>query len=432
MHHDLIKWYWEEHSTPQESRPRIIEPLLREKESAIAKLHEELSHAERYLVLQREQQLATDQGIPTNLPEVSDWEATLDQLNSKIRKLEDERYEIRKRLLVNSQRNSDEMNHEGFCQCATENAIDHSSDPDRMRAFLIIAVLVDQVMWTHFFSLYGKFEGSGFAFPKLFSHLTYGSGNMARPDWFVYSHHGYDKKVNWEVTEKVAEILLNGLYSWFAQIGEGEKKRGFQQILEHTIEETYEPVNSDRLIPIISKLVKPSGNYQSNYYRAFLAKKNWERLSVLESRLLKLEKRLKAKQNRNLLKKQRADAHLLRNTFRTNLIQELSGLTIIEQLHRVADDKDHVVQFYPTRIARRATTEVIKQLDKTTRDKLIGRMRGRHKGPWMKFKFRLAGVCFEERYPGGHPVMYECIRLCDLDSPADRLTMFRYKSQREN
>ena len=90
MHHDLIKWYWEEHRTLQESRPRIIEPLLREKESAIAKLREELSHAETSLDLQREQQLATDQGIPTNLPEADDWEVTLDQLNSRMRKLKRE------------------------------------------------------------------------------------------------------------------------------------------------------------------------------------------------------------------------------------------------------------------------------------------------------------------------------------------------------
>ena len=110
----------------------------------------------------------------------------------------------------------------------------------------------------------------------------------------------------------------------------------------------------------------------------------------MESRLSKLEVPLKAKQNRNLLKKQRADAHLLRNTFRTNLIQELAGLTIIEQLHRVADDKDHVVQFYPTRIASRATTDVIKQLDQDTCEKLIQKMKGRHKGPWSSFKGRLS------------------------------------------
>jgi len=430
MHHDLIKWYWEEHRTLQESRPRIIEPLLREKESAIAKLHEELSHAERCLVLQREQQLATDQGIPLNVPEAGDWEVTLDQINNRMRKLRRERAEIRERLDANPGSNY-VMNDRGFCQCATEDAIDHSSDPDRMRAFLMIAVLVDQMMWTHFLSLYGKLQESGFVFPKLFWHPTFPQ-NMGKPDWFAYSHHGYDKKVNWKVTEEVAEILLTGLYSWFDQIGRGEKKRGFQQILEHTIEETYEPVNSDRLIPIVSKLVGQGDDCESRFFRLFLIRKNRERLWALESRLSKLEVPLKAKQNRNLLKKQRADAHLLRNTFRTNLIQELAGLTIIEQLHRVADDKDHVVQFYPTRIASRATTEVIKQLDKATRDKLIGRMRGRHKGPWMKFKYRLASVCFEERYPGGHPVMYHRVRLCDLDSPADRLTMFRYKSQREN
>ena len=389
MHHDLIKWYWEEHRTLQESRPRIIEPLLREKESAIAKLHEELSHAEKCLVRQREQQLATDQGIPLNVPEGGDWEVTLDQINNRMRKLRRERAEIRERLYANPGNNY-VMNDRGFCQCATEDAIDHSSDPDRMRAFLMIAVLVDQVMWTHFLSLYGKLQGSGFVFPKLFWHPTFPL-NMGSPDWFAYSHHGYDKKVNWKVTEEVAEILLTGLYSWFDQIGRGEKKRGFQQILEHTIGETYEPVNSDRLIPIVSKLVKPSGDYQSNYYRAFLTKNNWNRLLLLESRLLKLEKRLKSKQNRNLLKKQRVDAHRLRNSaFRTNLIQELSGLTIIEQLHRVADDKDHVVQFYPTRIARRATTDVIKQLDQATCEKLIQKMKGRHKGPWSSFKGRLS------------------------------------------
>lgn len=256
MYHDLINWYWEEHRALQDSHPRMIEPLLREKESAIFELREQLGHTER-----------------SYLFEEGDSEVSLSQLDSRIRKLEDERYEIRHRLLVNSQRNSDEMNHEGLCQCATENAIGHSSDPDRMRAFLIIAVLVDQMMWTHFLQLYGKFEGSGFVFPKLFSHLTYGSRNMARADWFVYSHHGYDKKVNWEVTEEIAEILLNGLYSWFDQIVEGEKKRGFQQILEDVIREYYEPVNSDRLIPIVSKLVKPSDAYESDYYRQFLIKK---------------------------------------------------------------------------------------------------------------------------------------------------------------
>ena len=111
---------------------------------------------------------------------------------------------------------------------------------------------------------------------------------------------------------------------------------------------------------------------------------------MLESRLLKLEEPLKAKQKRNLLRKQKREDHLLRNAFRTNLIQELSGLTIIEQLRRVADDQDHVVQFYPISIADRATTDVIKQLDQDTCEKLIQKMKGRHKGPWSSFKGRLS------------------------------------------
>ena len=284
------------------------------------------------------------------------------------------------------------MNSRGFCQCATENAIDDSSDPDRMRAFLMISVLVDQMMWTHFLSLYGKLQGSGFVFPKLFWHPTFPQ-NMGTPDWFAYSRHGYDKKVNWKVTEEVVEVLLNGLYSWFDQIGEGERKRGFQQILEDVVRvQGYGPINSERLIPIVSKLVKSGGDYESNFYKLFLIRKNRERLWALKSRLLELGEPVRAKQKRNLLRKQKREAHLLRNAFRKNLIQELSGLTIIEQLRRVADDQNHVVQFYPTSVAGSATAEVIRQLDQQTREKLIQKMSGRHKGPWSRFKCRLMTV----------------------------------------
>ena len=80
-------------------------------------------------------------------------------------------------------------------------------------------------------------------------HAGYG---MASPSWFCVRYHGFDKKVNWEVVRDVAEILLNGLYSWFDQIGERERKRGFQQILEDVVRvQGYGPINSERLIPIV-------------------------------------------------------------------------------------------------------------------------------------------------------------------------------------
>ena len=38
----------------------------------------------------------------------------------------------------------------GLCQCSTENLIWVSADPDRMRAFFMIGVTIDQMMYTHY------------------------------------------------------------------------------------------------------------------------------------------------------------------------------------------------------------------------------------------------------------------------------------------
>jgi cell fate (sporulation/competence/biofilm development) regulator YmcA (YheA/YmcA/DUF963 family) len=371
MHHELIKWHWEEHKLLETNHPSKIKHALEGKQ---------LERGDLLDQMQREKL--------SHSPEDNETGVSLNLLEGRINKVEKEQDELR-RVLAHYP-NYYVIDDKGYCQCTTERAIGYSREPDRMRAFLMIAVLIDQMMWTHFRYFYGEFLAAGFRFPKLNSHV---GGGMASPSWFCLPYHGFDKKVNWEAVRDVAEILLNGLYSWFDQIGQAERKRGFQQILGDVVKvQGYGPINSERLIPIVSKLVKPSGNYQSNFYKLFLIRNNRERLWVLESRLLELGEPVKAKQKRNLLRKQKREAHLLRNAFRKNLIQELSGLTIIEQLRRVADDQNHVVQFYPTSIADRATTDVIKQLDQETRAKLIQKMSGRHKGPWSRFKCRLMTV----------------------------------------
>ena len=92
---------------------------------------------------------------------------------------------------------------DGTCQCGTEKIIDDSSNPDQMRSFMMIGVLIDQMMWTHLHEMYSSFN-SVFRYPKLNAH---GSPGMASPSWFTYTRHGYDKKVNWSVVSDVAQIL---------------------------------------------------------------------------------------------------------------------------------------------------------------------------------------------------------------------------------
>ena len=79
-----------------------------------------------------------------------------------------------------------------------------------MRAFLMIGVLIEQMMFANFHDLYPDFIGA-FKYPKLKAHGCWG---MASPKWFAYSEHGWDKKVDWDVVLKITEVLLGNLYDW--------------------------------------------------------------------------------------------------------------------------------------------------------------------------------------------------------------------------
>ena len=142
------------------------------------------------------------------------------------------------------------LNGDGFCQCASEKIIEGSSNPKQMRAFIMIGVLVDQMMWTHFQHLYSDFKKT-FRYPKLEAH---GGAGMASPSWFVYSRYDYDKKVDWEVVSTVSEVLLGELYDWFRNNLWLDEMRSFQQKLKEEICNDFEEVNKDKLLPIIERI----------------------------------------------------------------------------------------------------------------------------------------------------------------------------------
>ena len=138
---------------------------------------------------------------------------------------------------------------DGPCQCGTEQIIKDSSDPDQMRSFLMIGVLIDQMMWTHHSDCYSSFR-SVFRYPKLNAH---GSPGMASPSWFTYTRHGYDKKVNWSVVSDVAQILLTDLYQWFDREGSTDELARFQERLKQEVSWEFELVNNEKLMPIIER-----------------------------------------------------------------------------------------------------------------------------------------------------------------------------------
>ena len=165
---------------------------------------------------------------------------------------------------------------DGLCQCSTDNAIEYSSDPDRMRAFWLIGVTIDQMMYTHFNvsgshpsplvrrstaeegtpiaihrqKLYAEFLDAGFRFPKLYAHGWIG---MASPASLVY---GREREAGWCAVSEVSGILLGGLYRWFDMAGEQKEKHRFQKYLEVEVFWTFDSASREKLLPILDGLMK--------------------------------------------------------------------------------------------------------------------------------------------------------------------------------
>jgi hypothetical protein len=137
----------------------------------------------------------------------------------------------------------------GVCQCGTERVIDHSDNPERMRLFMMVSVFIDQMVYTHFHHVYPQFQ-IRFRFPKLFSHS---GGSMAKPSWFVYSYHGYDKKMNWDIARPIAQQLFTDCLKYLVS---ETKDQGaywrFLGIAEKEIRQEFEPETAQKFLNISS------------------------------------------------------------------------------------------------------------------------------------------------------------------------------------
>jgi hypothetical protein len=135
---------------------------------------------------------------------------------------------------------------DGFCQCGSEKVIAGSSNPNLMRAFLLVGSLIDQIMFTYFRDLYPDFRNS-FKYPKMHAH---GGGGMAHPSWLVLPRHS--QNIDWDVISRVSEVLLNDLYDWFRNNGGGDEMRKFQEKLMNEI--PHFGSVKDELFPIIERI----------------------------------------------------------------------------------------------------------------------------------------------------------------------------------
>ena len=125
----------------------------------------------------------------------------------------------------------------GFCQCYSEEFIGTSSNPKLMRSFMLCATFFDQFFFTHYQYIYKEFS-SEFDFPKIYAH---GLGGHASPSWFVYRHHGFDKKADWDIIKDVLRIISRDIMGWIRSKHSNEyrgilKNRLYQEIY-HEFEE---------------------------------------------------------------------------------------------------------------------------------------------------------------------------------------------------
>tara|TARA_B100000787_G_scaffold15277_1_gene10893 strand:+ start:99 stop:650 length:552 start_codon:yes stop_codon:yes gene_type:complete len=127
-----------------------------------------------------------------------------------------------------------------MCQCASERFIRRAKNPIEMRSLLLIGVLIDQVIYSHFSEIYDDFRMT-FKYPKLGSH---GGGGCASPNWFVDNKSTGNRvfgdiKVDWSSIRDVYEILFFETRSWFLENNQAESLQKFERLMKVETDSTF-------------------------------------------------------------------------------------------------------------------------------------------------------------------------------------------------
>ena len=116
-------------------------------------------------------------------------------------------------------------------------------DPERMRAFLLVAVFFDQLMHSRFQALHEDFYKE-FTVPKLLAH---GGCGCARPDWLLNHDHGFDVHVDWKRLGSLASGAFSEVLDWIQNRRPIEHDE-FTSIVSSEILDTFETEHQERLL----------------------------------------------------------------------------------------------------------------------------------------------------------------------------------------
>jgi hypothetical protein len=151
-------------------------------------------------------------------------------------------------MLNRSKQGQWHIDKDGLCQCGTEDVINRSADPGEMRAFLMVSVFVDQMIYTHYQLWYREFRAKR-RFPKLYSHGGYG---MMSASWLVYPGHDYNLMLDWGRAQSVASSIVVDLFLVMNTISSGQfDKHEFYQISKHEIIEGFHPLTSGKFLNLL-------------------------------------------------------------------------------------------------------------------------------------------------------------------------------------
>ena len=130
-----------------------------------------------------------------------------------------------------------------ICMCATEGMIQSQQEPERMRAFLLVAVFLDQLVHSRFHSCHEDFY-QAFPVPKLLAH---GGCGCATPDWLIEHKHVFDENVDWSLIKELASGALREVLHWI-QERRDITAYAIQAMLRDEITDTFDRIHQDKLM----------------------------------------------------------------------------------------------------------------------------------------------------------------------------------------
>lgn len=132
------------------------------------------------------------------------------------------------------------------CQCGTEKCIQRSRSPETMRAFLLVSIFLDQFVEKHYPHRYEAYR-QRYPTPKLLAHI--GDGHVSA-SWLIYSRHGYDQKIAWDIAGQIGADLLDALSSFLHACNETLRRDAFNAELKTMINQDFEPQH----LPLVYKV----------------------------------------------------------------------------------------------------------------------------------------------------------------------------------